>query len=158
MMKETLVSICSLLNKHEVDYLVIGGVAVIFHGYTRATADLDFWYNPTLNNFHKIIKAFKEYGIEVSELEEAVFDPKKTFLRFPTPGFKTELLPTLAGDMSFNEAKKNAENIELDGVNVPIIGYDDLVRNKTFTNRLKDQADIEELAKRKKGRRKGLGL
>ena len=158
MMKETLVSICSLLNKHEVDYLVIGGVAVIFHGYTRATADLDFWYNPTLNNFHKIIKAFKEYGIEVSELEEAVFDPKKTFLRFPTPGFKTELLPALAGDMSFNEAKKNAENIELDGVNVPIIGYDDLVRNKRFTNRLKDQADVEELAKRKKGRMKGPGL
>lgn len=127
-MKETLVSICSLLNKHQVDYLVIGGVAVIFHGYTRATADLDFWYKPTLNNFHKIIKAFKEYGFDVSELEEAVFDPKKTFLRFPTPGFKTELLPSLAGDISFNEAKEKAENIELDGVNVPIMGYDDLVR------------------------------
>jgi len=38
MMKETPVSICSLLNKHEEDYLVIGGVAVIFHGYTRAAA------------------------------------------------------------------------------------------------------------------------
>ena len=66
MMKEALVSICSLLNKHEVDYLVIGGVAVIFHGYTRATGDLDFWYKPSLDNFHKIIKAFKEYGIDVS--------------------------------------------------------------------------------------------
>ena len=82
MMKETLVSICSLLNKHEVDYLVIGGVAVIFHGYTRATADLDFWYKPTLGNFHKIIKAFKEYGFDVSELKEA-------------------------GDMSFSEAKED---------------------------------------------------
>ena|SRR5688500_9253762 len=151
MMKEALVSICSLLNKHEVDYLVIGGVAVIFHGYTRATADLDFWYKPTLDNFHKIINAFKEYGIDVSELEKAVFDPQKTFLRFPTPGFKTELLPSIAGDMSFKEAKEKAENIELDGVSVPIIGYDDLIKNKTLTNRLKDQADIEELAKRKKG-------
>ena len=151
MMKETPVSICSLLNKHKVDYLVIGGVAVIFHGYTRAAADLDFWYQPTLDNFQKIIKAFKEYGFDVSELEEAVFDPKKTFLRFPTPDFKTELLPSLAGDMLFSEAKEKAENIDLDGVNVPIIGYDDLVRSKMFTNRLKDQADIEELAKRKKG-------
>ena len=158
MMKEALVSICSLLNKHQVDYLVIGGVAVIFHGYTRATADLDFWYKPTLDNFQKIIKAFKEYGIDVSELEEAVFDPKKTFLRFPTAGFKTELLPALAGDMSFNEAKEKAETLELDGINVPIIGYDDLIKNKTLTNRLKDLADIEELAKRKKVRRKGLGL
>jgi hypothetical protein len=157
-MKEALVSICSLLNKHEVDYRVIGGVAVIFHGYTRATADLDFWYNPSLNNFHKIIKAFQEYGIDVSELEEAVFDPKKTFLRFPTAGFKAEFLPSLAGDMSFTDAKKNADNIELDGVNVPVIGYDDLIKNKMLTNRLKDQADIEELGKRKKVRRKGLGL
>ena len=67
-------------------------------------------------------------------------------------------MPSLAGDMSFNDAKEKAENIELDGFNVPIIGYDDLIKNKSATNRLKDQADIEELAKRKKGRRKGLGL
>jgi predicted nucleotidyltransferase len=154
-MKEALISICSLLNKHEVDYLVIGGVAVIFHGYTRGTADLDFWYKPSLDNFHKIIKAFKEYGIDVSELEKAVFDPQKTFLRFPTPGFKTELLPSIAGGMTFKEAKEKAENIELDGVNVPIIGYDHLLKNKTITNRLKDQADVEELSKRKKSRRKG---
>lgn len=138
------------MNKHEVDYLVIGGVAVIFHGYTRATADLDLWYKPTLNNLQKIINAFKEYGFDVSELEEAVFDPTKTFLPFPTPGFRTELLPFLAGDIPFDEAKAKADKIELDGVNVPIIGYDDLVRSKAFTNRLKDQADIEDLAKRKK--------
>lgn len=54
--------------------------------------------------------------------------------------------------MSFKAAKGNAENVELDGINVPVIGYDDLIKNKTLTNRLKDKADIEELAKRKKGR------
>jgi len=158
MMKETLVSICSLLNKHKVYYLLIGGVAVIFHGYTRATADLNVWYKPSLDNFHKIIKAFKEYGIDVSELEEAVFDPQKTFLRFPTPGFKTEFLPSVAGDMTFEEAQEKAENIELNGVNIPVIGYAHLLKNKTLTNRLKDQADVDELTKRKKGRGNGLGL
>jgi predicted nucleotidyltransferase len=155
MIKEALVSICTLLNRHEVDYLVIGGVAVIFHGYTRATADLDFWYKPTVDNFNKIIKAFKEFGIDVSELEKAVFDPKKTFLRFPTPGFRTELLPSIAGDLSFKDAKEKAENIELAGVNIPIIGYHDLVNNKKATNRLRDQADIEELAKRRNKTQEG---
>ena len=158
MMKETLVSICTLLNKHEVDYLLIGGVAVIYHGYTRSTADLDFWYRPSLDNFYKIIKAFKEYGIDVSSLEKTVFDPKKTFLRFPTQGVKAEFLPSIPGDMAFKEAKANAENMELDGVKIPVIGYDDLVKNKTITNRLKDQADVEELAKRKKIQRRGLAL
>ncbi|HKZ36025.1 MAG TPA: hypothetical protein VJ184_00140 [Chryseolinea sp.] len=56
---------------------LIGGVAVIYHGYTRSTADLDFWYNPTVTNFHKIINALKEYGIDVADLEKVVFDPKK---------------------------------------------------------------------------------
>ena len=140
------------MNKHIINSLSVAIVVAVL------AAILDFWYKPTLNNFHKIIKAFKEYGFDVSELEEAFFDPKKTFLRFPTPGFRTALLPSLAGDISFNEAKEKAEKIELDGVSVPIIGYDDLVRSKTFSNRLKDQADIEELAKRKRGRRKSLGL
>jgi predicted nucleotidyltransferase len=158
MMKEALVSICALLNKHQVNYLVIGGVAVIFHGYTRATADLDFWYDPSIDNFNKIIKAFKEYGVDVSELEKTVFDPRKTFLRFPTPGFKSEFLPTIPGNVTFKDARGNAENIQLDGVSIPIIGYDDLIKNKKVTNRLKDQADIEELAKRKNphGRKPGL--
>lgn len=105
-MKETLISICTLLNKHEVDYLLIGGVAVIYHGYTRSTADLDFWYNPTLSNFHKIISAFKEYGIDVTELEKTVFNPKKTFLRFPTPGFRAEFFTYYCGDADIEELTK----------------------------------------------------
>jgi hypothetical protein len=60
--------------------------------------------------------------------------------------------------MAFKDAKANAENMELDGVKIPVLGYDDLVKNKTITNRLKDQADVEELAKRKKTQRKGLDL
>ena len=45
----------SLLNKNDVQYLIIGGVVVNIHGYTRATGDLDIWYNPTKDNFRKLI-------------------------------------------------------------------------------------------------------
>ena len=157
-MKETLVEICTLLNKHEVDYLLIGGVAVVFHGYTRSTADLDFWYNPTITNFQKIINAIKEYGIDVSELEKIVFDPEKTFLRFPTSVFQAEFLPTIPGDISFKIAKEKAEILTINNTQVFIIGYEDLIKNKISTNRLKDQADVEELTKRRAGKRKGKRL
>jgi predicted nucleotidyltransferase len=150
MMKETLLEICRLLNKHHVDYLVVGGVAVVYHGYTRATADIDFWYNPTLSNFQKIIDAFKEYGIDVSDLEKEVFDPKKSFLRFPTLGMRTDFLPSIPGHFSFIDAKAKAETLMLNELKVPVIGFEDLIKNKTITNRLKDQADIEELNRRKK--------
>jgi len=152
-MKETLVEICTLLNKHEVDYLLIGGVAVVYHGYTRSTADLDFWYNPTLTNFQRITNAIKEYGIDVSDLERIIFDPKKTFLRFPTSAFQAEFLPAIPGDISFTTAKAKAEILKINNTQVFIIGYEDLIKNKLSTNRLKDQADVEELTKRRKGKR-----
>ncbi|HYG19716.1 MAG TPA: nucleotidyltransferase [Ohtaekwangia sp.] len=149
MMKETFLGVCTLLNKHKVEYMVIGGVAVIYHGYTRATADIDFWYRPSLDNFHKIVRALKEYGIDVSELEDLVFDPQTTFIRLPTPGVTTELLPAIAGNLSFKDARERAEIFELDGVTIPVIAYPDLIINKKTTNRLKDQSDVEELTKRK---------
>jgi hypothetical protein len=149
MMKKIFLDVCTLLNKHAVEYMVIGGVAVIFHGYTRATADLDFWYRPSLENFQKILKAFKEYGIDVSELEDLVFDPQTTYIRLPTPGVRTELLPAIAGNLSFKSARARAEVFELDGVSIPVIAYPDLIENKKTTNRLKDQSDVEELTKRK---------
>lgn len=154
-MKETLVEICTLLNKHEVDYLLIGGVAVVYHGYTRSTADLNFWYNPTMINFHKIINAIKEYGIDVSDLEKITFDPKKTFLRFTSSDFQVEFLPVIPGDITFKTAREKAEIQEINNTQVFIIGYEDLIKNKLSTNRLKDQADVEELAKRRKGKRTG---
>ena len=150
MIKQTLVSVCALLNKHHVDYLVIGGIAVIFHGYTRATADLDFWYKPSIDNFQKIVKAFDEYGIDVSSLNNIVFDPRKTFLRLPTKGLTSKFLPVIPGELSFTEAKSNAEILEWDGVSIPVIGYNDLIKNKKLSNRLRDLADIEELEKRRK--------
>ena len=150
MIRKTLIEICTLLDRHEVDYLVIGGVAVIYHGYVRSTADLDFWYNPVLSNFHKIVQAFKEYGIDVSDLEKAVFDPQKTFLRFPVSNIRVEFLPAIPGNLSYKEVKAKAAILKIDDIKISVIGYEDLIKNKATTNRLKDQADIEELTKRKK--------
>ena len=52
-------NICELLNRHKVEYLVIGGIAVIAHGYPRSTGDVDFWYRPTIENYLNLIAAFK---------------------------------------------------------------------------------------------------
>lgn len=136
-MKKTLVEICNLLNEHEVDYLLIGGLAVVYHGYTRSTNDIDFWYRPTISNFLNIIEAFKKYGIDVSELEEVVFDPDKAFLRFPLSNLNVEFLPIVHNNLSFQEAFKRAEFLKLADTKIPIIGYEDLVKIKTASDRLK---------------------
>jgi len=59
-----------LLNKHEVEYLVIGGYALGIHGYPRYTGDLDVWINPTIENAHKMINVMDEFGFSSMGLTE----------------------------------------------------------------------------------------
>lgn len=148
--REALKKICELLNKHDVEYILIGGVAVGFHGFPRSTADIDFWYNPTDENFVRILRALTDYGVDTSSLKDLVFNRDKTFLRIPQLGFRTEFLPQIPGLKSFSQAKRNALQTEIDGTSVFILGYDDLIKNKETLNRKIDQLDVEELKKRNK--------
>ena len=154
--RESLKEVCETLNKRNVEYLIIGGVAVAFYGYQRLSGaaypgrpeikhDIDFWYRPTLGNYHNLVKALKEIGIDTRSLEEIIFDPDKTFLRIPHKTFKTEFLPKMTGLGSFTDSLKNAKEVFLDGNRLLIIGYSDLLKNKEAVGRDIDHRDVEEL-------------
>lgn len=149
-MIEAYKNICAQLNRHKVEYLVIGGVAVIAHGYPRSTGDVDFWYCPTTENYLNLLTALKDLGVDTSDLEKLVFDPRKSFLRIPALGIKTEFLPQVKGETKFTDAFKRAKIFNLEGVSIAIIGYNDLIKIKKDTNRPKDLGDIDELEKRRK--------
>jgi hypothetical protein len=151
-LREAVKKICSLLNAHQVEYMIIGGFAVIHHGYLRTTSDLDFWYSPSTENYHKLVSALETYGVDVSDLKNLIFDPHKTFLRIPDLGFRTEFLPALKGFKSFHEVKARADKVFLDEVPIQVISYDDLIKNKLIVGRTKDQLDVDELKKRKEGK------
>lgn len=103
-----------LLNKNVVEYMIIGGVAVNVHGYTRATGDLDIWYNPTDENASK--------------------DPLKAFIRIPLESFYIELLAIIDGKLNYYEVYNRAYEFEVnDKLTVKVIGYDDLIQNKIMT-------------------------
>ena len=146
--------ICAQLNGHKVEYLVIGGVAVIAHGYPRSTGDIDFWYRPTTENYFNLLKAIKALGIDTSDLDRLVFDPQKSFLRIPALGIKAEFLPQVKGDTKFDDAYRRAKIFDLEGISVAIIGYDDLIKIKKDTNRPKDLGDVDELEKRRRSSEK----
>lgn len=147
------------MNNHQVEYLLIGGTAVGFYGYVRASHptsfasneiqhDLDFWYKPTLTNFQNLCNALVDHGVDKSLLDSITFNPKSTFLRIPFKNHKMEFLCTVSGIADFNEAYYRAKNIEIAGVRISIIGYHDLILNKTVTNREIDRTDIQELQKK----------
>jgi hypothetical protein len=114
-----------LLNKHLVEYMIIGGVAVNVHGYTRATGDLDIWYNPTDENYQKLLATIREFGFDISEIENASKDPLKAFIRIPLESFYIELLAIIDGKLNYYEVYHRAYDFEVnDKLMVKVIGYD----------------------------------
>jgi predicted nucleotidyltransferase len=150
-----LTKVCLVLNKHEVDYLVIGGAAVNYYGHSRMSgieksdskmkADLDFWYRPTIGNFSKLIKALSELDVDTSDLKEIIFDPKRTFLKIPHSEFQTDFLPVMEGLGTYRECRSRAERVKIGDVVINVISYDDLIANKRSINRKMDQKDIDSL-------------
>jgi len=120
--------------------------------------DLDFWYNPTINNFEKIILALDELNVDTNDLKKLVFDSKRTFLKIPHEDFHTDFLPRMEGLTSFRESKKKSENVDIGGVSVEVISLDDLILNKRAVNRKTDQSDIDELDKIRKRKNRGKGI
>lgn len=57
------------LELEKVEHLIIGGVAVTIHGFQRATGDLGIWFNPTKDNFQKLLKAFVGLGYDTSDFK-----------------------------------------------------------------------------------------
>ena len=141
----------ALLNQYKVEYLIIGGAAVNVHGYTRATGDLDIWYNPVKENFDKLIEAIEAFGFETDSLKE-ITDLTKSFIRLPMDVIYVELLSMIDGKLDFSESFKKAYIFSFHTVDVYVIGYDDLIQNKIMSRRAKDLEDIAQLEKRKSKR------
>ena len=166
--RQYLTKVGAVLNSHGVEYIVVGGAAVIHHGYNRPSGmgyskesikvDLDFWYNPTIENFHKILKALDDLKVDTSELKEIVFDRNKTFLKIPHDSFHTDFLPVMEGLESFRLSKQEAETIDIDGVTLVVLSYQNLITNKQAVNRKVDQSDISELSKVRRRKRRGKGI
>jgi predicted nucleotidyltransferase len=161
--EQFLAKVCSALNSHNVDYIIVGGAAVSHYGYNRPSGignykenlkvDLDFWYEPSVENYLKILDALDDLEVDTNALRNLVFDKDRTFLKIPHANFHTDFLPTMEGLNSFRASKKNAETINIGGIVLPVIAYDDLILNKQAVNRKIDQSDIDELDKIRKGKR-----
>ncbi len=66
------------LNKHDVDYVLVGGYAVILHGYRRTTGDMDVWVKKDKQNYNKLTKTFFEFGLPLIDMtEENFMNPEK---------------------------------------------------------------------------------
>lgn len=136
-----------LLEGHIVDFLLVGGYAVILHIYIRSTGDLALWINKTSNNYTNLKKACQDFGAPM--FSEIDFENDKFDVwSIGVAPRKIEILTHVDG-LVFNQSKIHCKWFELEKFKVPYINSDDLIKNKLATGRYKDLADIEQLKKKK---------
>jgi predicted nucleotidyltransferase len=153
---ESVLKVCKILNAHSVQYLVVGGTAVALHGYFRLSRDpsgalmekhdLDFWYNPTYDNYFKLLNALEGLGLDVNEFrDETAPNPIKSFFKLEEDDFKMDFLPELLGLSKFRLSFKDRIIAKIHDVEVSYISYEDLLKSKLALARVKDIDDIEQL-------------
>ena len=134
------------LLRHGVKFLLIGGYAVIYHGYERTTGDMDVWLQPSDQNKGPLLAALREFGIEDEDVKAvSAIDLTRAQMFFvgEVPR-RIDFLTKVTG-IGFDEAFAAANHFAIEGGQVPVIQYHHLILTKMTTGRAKDKADIEEL-------------
>lgn len=134
----------ALLNSHRVEYLLVGGHAVAFHGWPRFTQDIDFFVRPTLQNGERLVAALADFGFATPDLKPQLFTEPKRNIQLGRPPHRIDLLTWLSG-LDFDSAWSGHEMADMDGLQVPIIGREALIKNKRASGRAKDLLDLEQL-------------
>jgi predicted nucleotidyltransferase len=134
-----------LLNANGVKYLLIGGFAVGFHGYPRATYDIDIFVSKDFENANRLIKTLNEFGFEIEGLKTTLFTKDKSIVRMGVEPVKIELANFISG-IEFEDAFENRVIGKIGGVEVNLISLNDLKKNKKASGRHKDLNDLEHLS------------
>jgi predicted nucleotidyltransferase len=133
-----------LLNAKQVEYLLIGGYAVGYYGYPRATADMDLWVAMNPQNAEKVVDILRKFGFDVPDLSMGIFVKPNQIIRMGVPPVRIEIMTTISG-VSFEECYPERVKDELDGVEVNLISLRHLKINKKAFGRHKDLDDLEHL-------------
>jgi hypothetical protein len=134
------------LNSNRVEYLVVGALAVSWHGYPRYSADVDFLVRPSSANAQRLLSAIRQFGFGSLDISMDDLTATGKVVQLGYEPNRIDLMTSVTG-VSFDEAWQTRSSGDLDGVPVHFIGRAALLRNKESTGRAKDRIDAEELRK-----------
>ncbi len=132
------------LKIHKVEYLLVGGYAVGYYGFPRATMDIDVWIAKTPANALRMVLALEDFGFGGEVLSEDLFLKGDKIIRMGLPPMRIEVLTSISG-VDFDDAYSKRIYDQLDGVDVCLISLEDLKINKAAAGRHKDLTDLEQL-------------
>jgi hypothetical protein len=135
-------------NEHDVEYILVGGYAVILHGYSRSTGVIDVWSNPTKANYAKLLEAFDQFQMPVFDMSEKKFLATERYdvFSFGLPPNAIDIMTSVKG-LDFETSYEASYIHEFDDLEVRVVQYDDLITAKKAAGRPRDINDIERLEK-----------
>jgi len=141
----------AVLDAHQVDYVVVGGLAVQVHGHVRTTNDLDLIPSPAKRNLTRLADALNELHARVLNpgQEDLSIDarmlPRATLWQFATSAGDIDVLHDAPGAAPFPDLRARALQITLGDLQIPFAGREDLIRMKRAAGRPVDLGDIAAL-------------
>jgi hypothetical protein len=136
--------ILAAFEKHEVEYLLVGGYAVGFHGRPRFTKDIDLWVRPTRQNLDRVRAALIEFGAPTQVLAELDSAAPEDVLWMGTPPVRIDIVKGVPGG-DFDQAYIGRVSADWEGVHVSVVGRKDLVALKRASGRPQDLLDADSL-------------
>lgn len=131
-------------EESRVEYVIVGGYAVIFHGRPRATKDIGILVDVHADNLTRLAHALAEFGASPNIINSARTMQKDEIVYFGTSPLRVDLLGSAAG-IELEDVAQRAVHTDLDGIAVRFISLDDLIVNKRAAGRPRDLEDAEEL-------------
>jgi hypothetical protein len=135
-----------LLNRKKVEYVIVGGYAVAFHGHVRATKDMDILFKNSSQNILKLRTVLGQFGFPSDSLDDVAFSEQGKVIRMGVSPVMIELINSISG-VSFETAWKNKVRGPYGNLKVNFISQPDLLKNKKASGRPQDLADLAELKK-----------
>jgi len=136
--------LCASLNGRTVDYLVIGGYALAFHGAPRFTGDLDILIRPSIENVHRLLAALRDFGFRETPIEPLDLLREHTMLELGRQPVQVHVMAFITG-VSWETAWASRQEGHYGNVPVLFLGRAAFLTNKRAAGRAKDLADIEAL-------------
>jgi hypothetical protein len=133
-----------LLEVHRVDYMIVGGYAVAYHGFPRFTKDIDIFFGDAGVNLVRLQAALVDFGFEPDTVPIETLGKPDTVLAVGMEPVRIDLLNRIDGVL-FEDARVNTVRGRYGNVEVTFIGKEDLLRNKRASGRHRDLGDLEEL-------------
>ena len=133
-----------LLSFHGVEYLIVGGCAVDYHGYPRATGAMDIWIAVSDENAERTVQALLDFGMPERETTKRLFTETDKVIRMGVPPVRIEVITSATG-VQFDECYNRRVIVEIDNIPVNFISLNDLKINKRAVSRHKDLEDIEHI-------------